>query len=311
MKRDFGLVHAVKSKASTLIKYPLVNALRGVPMPTVTGEQAQIEIARRINIPGSLIARIGATEGKTLRHYLTKRIAHSLPESYPVAIGEEMKKASGFFPINDATLDRFCQLYLSEIGNITIYAAWTAYDRLLCRNTGVGEVRVRLFDLDPFFTQNRWTMALAGKRVTIVNPFAETIEQQYARRKELFVVPTLPAFSLSTVKAPMTHVSTDVTGQDWFDNLEALSKDVARTDPEVVIVGAGAYGFPVAATAARQGAAAVVLGGATQLLFGIAGQRWLNDPQYRNIMTPAWTSPSREERPAGYRELEISGGAYW
>lgn len=311
MKRDFGLVHAVKSRASTLIKYPLVNALRGVPMPTVTGEQAQIEIARRINIPGSLIARIGATEGKTLRHYLTKRVAHSMPKPYPIGIREQMKKGAGFFPISDATLDRFCELYLSEVGNITVYAAWTPHDRLLCRNASADGARVRLFDLDPFFTTNRWTMALAGKRVTIVSPFAETIERQYLLRDELFAVPTLPAFTLSTVKAPMTHVSTDVTGQDWFANLAALSENVGRTDPEVVIVGAGAYGFPVAAVATRQGAAAVVLGGATQLLFGIAGQRWLNDPQYRNIMTPAWTSPSREERPAGYEELEISGGAYW
>ena len=46
-------------------------------------------------------------------------------------------------------------------------------------------------------------------------------------------------------------------------------------------------------------------------LFGIAGQRWLNDPAYRAIMTPAWTTPSLDERPDGYGDLEIAGGAYW
>lgn len=303
-----GLLNAIKSRASVLIKYPAVNALRGVPRPTVQGEEAQIEIARQIGTPGRLIARIGATEGKTLEHYLVHRVARADPLPYPEPIRAEVKKHSGYFPTDDAALDRFVQLYLADIPRIDVYAAWTRYDRRLSRGA---PVKVRLFDLDPFFTRNRWTLALAGKRVTIVSPFRDTILRQYERREALFTSPTLPVFDLDVVQAPQTNVGTDVAGKDWFALLGAMDAAVADSRADVVIAGAGGYGFPLAARAADRGSAAVVLGGATQLLFGIAGQRWLNDPQYRAIMTDAWTRPSEAERPRGFDNLEIAGGAYW
>jgi hypothetical protein len=305
----FGLIHAIKSHASTLIKYPLVNALRGVPMPTFTGEEAQVEIARQLLVPGSLIARIGETEGRAIRYYLRHRIARIEPLPYPATVREAMKQGAGFFPTDDLTLDRFARLYLAALPDISLYAAWTPHDRDLCR--AVTARRVRLFDLDPFFTHNRWTFALTGRRVTIVSPFAMTIERQYQHRTALFPTPTLPDFELATVASPMTHVGVDVSHQDWFDNLARLDDAVAATRADVVVIGAGAYGFPAAAMAARRGTSALVMGGATQLLFGIAGQRWLNDPAYRAIMTPAWTTPSLDERPDGYGDLEIAGGAYW
>jgi hypothetical protein len=308
MAGKFGLLNGLKSRASVLIKYPAMNALRGVPRPTVQGEEAQIEIARQIGIAGQLVARIGATEGKTLEHYLVHRVARAVPIPYPDAIRLEVKKHSGYFPTEDAALDRFVRLYLADIPAIDVYAAWTRYDRRLSRGA---PVKVRLFDLDPFFTQNRWTLALAGKRVTIVSPFRDTILRQYERREALFATPTLPPFELAVVQAPQTNVGTDVTGQDWFALLAQLDGEVAASQADVVITGAGGYGFPLAARAAERGSAAVVLGGATQLLFGIAGQRWLNDPQYRAIMTGAWTRPAESERPRGFDNLEIAGGAYW
>ncbi len=307
MMGSFG--RRLKSKASVLLKNPYINALRGTPLPDVTGENAQIAIARAIKMGGQLVARVGATEGETVAFYLSKRIAKSGPvPPYPDRLLRDMKVLSGFFPCTNETLDQVSIQYLSCIETIDVYAAWTSYDRHLCPR---GALRCRLIDLDPFFTANRWTLALKGLRVTVVSPFKTTILAQYPNRAQLFAQPTMPDFSLSVVEAAQTHCAQDVGQQSWYENLSKMHTAVAQSKPEVVIIGAGAYGLPLASMAKAHGATAVMLGGATQLLFGIIGSRWLNDPQYRALFNEYWRRPSEEERPAGYQTLEISGGAYW
>lgn len=45
-------------------------------------------------------------------------------------------------------------------------------------------------------------------------------------------------------------------------------------DYDIVLLGCGAYGFPLAAYAKRRGKQAIHMGGSLQLLFGIKGKRW-------------------------------------
>jgi hypothetical protein len=307
MMGNFG--RRLKSKASVLLKNPYINALRGTPLPHVTGEEAQIAIARAIRAGGQLVARVGATEGETVAFYLKKRVAKSPAAApYPDRLLKGMKELSGFFPCTNETLDQISSRYLRYIAAIDLYAAWTSYDRHLCPRASL---RCRLIDLDPFFTANRWTLALEGLRVTVVSPFKTSILAQYPNRERLFAQPTIPDFSLSVVEAPQTHCAQDVSQQSWYANLDAMDAAVAQSNADVVIIGAGAYGLPLASMAKARGATAIMLGGATQLLFGIIGSRWLNDPQYRGLLNEYWRRPGEEERPAGYQTLEISGGAYW
>jgi hypothetical protein len=248
-------------------------------------------------------------EGETVAFYVTRRMVKSgLVPSYPDNLLKRMKELAGFFPCTNEALDQFSMCYLRYIETIDLYAAWTSFDRHLCPH---GALRCRLFDLDPFFTTNRWTLALKGLRVTVVSPFKKSILEQYLRRDHLFAQPTLPDFALSIVEALQTHCAQDVSQQNWYDNLNRMDAAVARSNPDVVIIGAGAYGLPLGSMAKSRGATAIMLGGTTQLLFGIYGTRWLNDPQYRSLFNEYWRRPSEEERPAGYHKFEISGGAYW
>lgn len=300
----------LKSKASVLLKIPQVNALRGAPLPHFTGEAAQITVARKIEErKGCLIARVGETEGRAVAHYLRERLGLSTkPPPYEDELMSRLKLFAGYFPICDESIDQLAQLYVSAVASIDIYAAWTRYDGQLCPPNAT---RVRLIDLDPFFTTRRWTLALKGRRVCIVSPFVDTMLAQYPKRSKFFPVPVLPDMDLVYVKAPMTHCETDTSGQSWNANLTRLTNLVLESRAEVVIIGAGAYGLPIGASARDQGMAAVVLGGSTQLLFGIKGNRWENDRQYSRIFNEHWVRPSEPERPPGFQNLEIKGGAYW
>ncbi len=303
------LIMQVKRRVGPLLNVPQINALRGVPMPDVAGEAAQQAIARMVVEGGRLVARVGETEGRAAAWYLRHRLglAGDLPPYEPLN-RERLKLLAGYFPTTDTGIDRLAALYVEAIARIDLYAAWTPHDKLLCPRTAL---KCRLVDIDPFFTATRWPLAWAGKRVTIVSPFKSTIMAQWARRDALFATPMLGDCDLKVVQAPQTQCETDVAGQSWFDNLERLDGMVADTDPQVVVIGAGAYGLPVGARATSRGATAIVMGGSTQLLFGIMGNRWEINPAYKALMTPAWTRPGLEERPPGFQNFETAGGAYW
>ena len=264
----------IKSKASTLLKNRYISILRGVPLPNVTGEKAQKMIASAIQSGRRLVARVGLVEGRTLAHYLRNRKSETSPLSYPEKIREQIKFNAGFFPNTDHNIDELCELYIDSIREIDIYAAWTPYDRLFIPHDSI---LCKLWDLDPFFTTEKWTFALKDRRITVVSPFKKTILEQYKRYDLLFRSKTIPRMVLSVVRAPMTQCLQNVDDQNWFENLLKMQEKIKQQNPEVVIIGAGAYGLPLGAYAKLLGCSAVVLGGATQLLFGIIGNRWEND----------------------------------
>ena len=302
------LLARAKREWGPVLNVPRVNALRGVPLPELTGDAAQAAIATAVASGGQLIARVGESEGRATVFHLRRRWGAKRPRPYDPALAAQLKFGAGYFPANDPALDRLATEYRAAIHEIDIYAAWTPHDRMLAPR---GSRLCRLIDLEPFFTAARWTLALAGRRVTVVSPLKASIEAQYARRDALFDVPTLPDFALTVVRACQTNCDTDVAGQDWFGNLDRLDTEIAASDAEVVIIGAGAYGLPLGAKAKARGSTAVVLGGATQLLFGIMGNRWLSYRDYRALVNPAWVRPLPEERPIGHERLELPGGAHW
>jgi hypothetical protein len=80
-------------------------------------------------------------------------------------------------------------------------------------------------------------------------------------------------------------------------------------DPEVVILGCGAYGFPLAARLKTAGKQVIHLGGSTQILFGIKGARWDDHPVISSFYNEAWCRPDPRERPTGAERVE--GACYW
>ena len=86
--------------------------------------------------------------------------------------------------------------------------------------------------------------------------------------------------------------------------------EVSKLDFDIAIIGAGAYGLPLASFIKSLGKKAVHLGGVTQMLFGIKGKRWDQScSQYPLYYNKYWTSPLPDEIPNNHRLVE--GGCYW
>ena len=156
-----------------------------------------------------------------------------------------------------------------------------------------------------------WSAALAGRRGLVVHPFRKTIVAQYARRAQLFPGKNvLPEFaSLTVVQAVQGLGGQDTGYASWFDALAAMEREMDAADYDVAIVGAGAYGLPLAAHARDTGHAAIQMSGATQLLFGIKGKRWDSHPIIGKLYNDAWVRPDETE---GITHKEkVEGGSYW
>jgi hypothetical protein len=193
-------------------------------------------------------------------------------------------------------LEEFYELMLKDVKEIDILGVWLReeiFDSLL-RN----KQKVNLHKLEPYYDANPWTEVLAGKKVLVIHPFAQTIEDQYKKRHLLFNDQRiLPQFQLKTIKAVQTIAHSNTEFANWFDALNHMKNQISECDFVIAIIGCGAYGFPLAAHVKRIGKKAIHLGGATQILFGIKGKRWENIQAVNQLMNDYWVRPNQTRRP--------------
>mgnify|MGYP001340587307 CR=1 FL=1 len=224
-------------------------------------------------------------------------------------IRRHMAEWSGFFPLTDEALARFATRMERDAGELDVLGSWLAEETRV-RHLFPHAVIVPVKDLRPEQHDPPWSRVLAGKRVLVVHPFEESIRRQYAKRTLLFPGrEVLPAFELLTLKAPQTLGGVSDRFATWFDALEWLCRETDKIDFDVAIIGAGAYGFPLAAHVKRSGRKAVHLGGATQIMFGIMGKRWEKDMTLRSFVNEHWTRPLPEETPTCADRVEEA--CYW
>lgn len=269
-----------------------------------------------------MVSRFGRVELLTLVRYLDisdpRSPIHKAVRYIRAEIGnfwwdEEIRRAmtynAGFFPATDKSLARFAERILTDLPSIDILGSWQPEEERL-REWLRRIPRVPLADLEPYKHERPWSGMLQGKRVLVIHPFASTIRSQYQKRALLYPGrPVLPEFDLVVMPAVQTIAGSSGGYRSWFEALDAMCEEVARMEFDVAIIGAGAYGMPLAAHVKRLGRKAIHLGGATQLLFGIRGRRWDDRPDYHHLFNDAWVRPGPDEIPLNHRVVEE--GAYW
>lgn len=268
------------------------------------------------------ISRLGSTELNCIRNYLgiksneqksvVKYIQNQRdPWWWERFNGIQMAKWSGFFPATQENLSRFCDLMLKDMQEVDLLGSWLTNEQYVADYLTRAKFCV-LEDLEPFFTEKPWTRQLEGKKVLVVHPFYKSIADQYSKRLNIFPDGLLPHFELTVIPAVQSLGGTHPDFKDWFEALDSMKAAMDAADYEVAIIGAGAYGLPLAAHAKRQGKTAIHLGGATQLLFGIKGRRWEEEYivwPYRNLMNEHWVRPDPSETPQAAKNVE--NACYW
>jgi len=227
-------------------------------------------------------------------------------------IKDEMKNCAGMFSVDHKNLARFCEIYIEAMSCADIIALWGvgAEPKIVhskCKNSKF----IYLMSLEPYYFSDPWSYALKGKKVLIIHPFKETIEKQYMKRWDLFENKhILPEFlKFRCLKAIQTAGGNISDFQTWFDALDYMKEQIDQIDFDIAIIGAGAYGLPLACHCKMIGKQAVQMSGATQILFGIKGKRWDHHQYISKYYNEQWVRPLDTEKPMNSEKIE--GGCYW
>lgn len=269
-----------------------------------------------------MVARFGSTEMCAIANYVGVRDnPHSVIKYIKGEINEwwwnmrsinQLQSHSGFFPVTIPNVIKFGELMSCDCQEIDILGSWCREEYYL-RNELKNAKKVNLEDIRPnFYWDGKapcWTQALRGKRVLLVHPFTETIKTQYAKRSLLFPNQDfLPEFTLLTVKS-VQSLGGNNQFQSWFEALDYMKSEMDKVEYDICIIGCGAYGLPLAAHAKRTGHVAIHLGGITQLLFGIRGNRWDSQEYWKPLFNEYWVRPGDSDKPKNANDVE--GACYW
>ena len=297
LKGIFSLIPNKQTRLKFLDKYNLR------PEPThygdrfiYSGEDANAKILSLLQTgKPCLITRFGSAELSIIGYFFAHK--NKVEIKYPKKAVDRIYFTSGFFPADNTRLTRFASEVLNIVPNIDLIGVWRFKDMderdiLNTYNKSATLVPISSLAGCVFTSLHPWTKYLEGKKVLVIHPFAETVKIQYKKREKLFKNPNaLPKFDLRVIKAVQGIGGKDnAKFKDWFEALDSMYKQIDETDFDIAIIGAGAYGMHLGNYIKQKGKQAIHLGGATQRLFGIKGQK------YEKVANKYWIEPLPEEK---------------
>lgn len=273
-----------------------------------------------------MVSRLGTSESCVLLNHLEMQAASSSGRlaklhhklqgkrtTWDAHLIKQLANNAGVFPPEESVAAAFAERFLADLGEADLIGVWgfvPGEDFLLGRFCPEA-VCFQATAVEPYYFADPWSAHLAGKRVVVVHPFAETIEKQY-RENRTKIFPgsqILPDFELSTVRAVQSLGGYRSGFADWIEALDWMENELANKDFDIALIGAGGYGLPLAAHVKRLGKVAIHMGGALQILFGIKGRRWDNMPAISKFYNEHWVRPSASEQIPSAEKIE--GGCYW
>ena len=155
--------------------------------------------------------------------------------------------------------------------------------------------------------------SIRGRRLLIVHPFAGLLRDRANRETFEAVWGTTGKrwFEPASVEAVEFPYGFEPATQERYGTAERLldeiTAEIESADFDVALIAAGMLGIPIAAFVKSLGAVGISLGGHLQIVFGVYGERWLNDPGYRDYFNDAWIRVPPDLAP----DPATTGENYW
>jgi hypothetical protein len=238
------------------------------------------------------------------------------PVQWLPSVVDEIYNNAGVFPQTEEARIDFIKVITNCLPYIDSLAWWSmfnmSFERSYIKSYSPNCELIDLQSIEPFYSGSPWSEHLKDKNVLVISPFTDSIRKQYEKRhliwKDTRILPTFK--SLLTIKHPHSPgIDKPSEFTSWLDMINHFSSVMDTIDYDVLLVGAGASSLPLVAHARKNGKKAIHLGGPLQLLFGIKGGRWSNGDIGKHFYNEHWISPSIDETPQKYKQIE--GGCYW
>ena len=225
-----------------------------------------------------------------------------------------LQQNAGFYVKQKNDLEKFCNINIEALLNSDLLGyipSAKQYD--LFQSLSLGKkTYTTLNSFEPFLRSENWMTKMTKKEICVVSPFIMTMKKQVDKLNLIHIGHDFQKHNFSFVASPITNCEYDKNSSDmsWFDRLLIMKESIEKISPDLVIIGAGAYG-PVLGHLLKNenNISSIVSGGATQLLFGVIGKRWEKRQSYRKLFNKNWRRPSANEIPKGHEKVE--DGCYW
>lgn len=264
-----------------------------------------------------LIGRNGTIELDTLIFHYAKL---ELQESKL----NQLELNAGIFPKEYA--HQFAEDLLESLKQCDIiaegwYAPLADSEKYILDSINKDRFKIMLRNLEPYYVapELRWTQYLAGKRVAIINSFAEVCETQTYMSKAIWPHDYETLLPTNTTWIPInTYYSPALSdgNASWpphIKNYKDAVKDVVlrviAEQCDVALIGCGGMGMLIGHELKNHGLQCVVMGGALQILFGIRGKRWEKHSTISKFFNDAWVFPPESCKPKNSHLVEH--GCYW
>ena len=92
---------------------------------------------------------------------------------------------------------------------------------------------------------------------------------------------------------------------------KSICSEIDKHEFDIVLLGVGALGLPLASYIKSKGKVAISLGGHLQVLFGVAGSRWKGDEYWTtHYINDSWIDVPLKYHPKNKENL-TDNGSYW
>ena len=233
---------------------------------------------------------------------------------YQPYLKHEAEDIAGLYPFNTETANKFRIDMVNALGQIDLIPKWSKvnpdFEKSIFANCCPKAYITKLQHLEPYFFDKPWTNYLEGKKVLVFSPFAISIIENFLNLSKIWNNKINPNFILKAHKYPFAlkiqpNLKYNTSDEVYQEYLKVLQQE----DFDIGIFGTGYTSLLFAAECKKLGKAGIHLGGSTQILFGIKGQRWREIKEFQSFFNNHWTDPLPNELPEKRNLCE--NACYW
>jgi hypothetical protein len=275
---------------------------------------------------GFAAGKAGFSEQAFLRYSLISSQPDSLKKrAYEAFLKYHCDYMTGVFPSTPKFLKIFAQFFLENIGDLNILGLMDGKNEFQLMSSLQIEAKLTYFqsmEPDRSIPENLslcYLLLFRGKKILLISPYAEFIASRakadiydsvwQASEKKWF-----SPLSIEALNIPYSYISASETHALYHDSVElyqTICTQISKLEFDIALIGAGALGMPIARYVKSLGKVGLSLGGHLQVIFGVAGGRWRNDPDWvARYLNEYWVDVPPNYHPPLSKQLS-DGGAYW
>jgi len=226
----------------------------------------------------------------------------------------------GIYCNNMNDLMKFADIYANSIKNSTYLACFTN----ICNKTqdyflktySLKALHSRV--LEPFYSilenNKPWTHKLVDKTILVINPLTDSMKKQLDNNFQMFKDKKIFLDGQKFIFYKCFNTAANNrTHNDWYETYQVMCNDIKDLDFDIALLGCGGYGLPLCDFIYKKmKKSAIYVGGGLQLLFGVMGNRWENNPMWKKIISE---NGSKFIKPSGDEIIKnsnmIENSCYW